>query len=61
MNKSVTGKMPSGQGQIVDYFLGHSAKSVAKAHYAPESKKRFFQACDWLREIVLHRTGRSER
>ncbi len=42
-----------GHKEFVAFFLGHSANGVTKGHYAPESQRRFFKACDWLRTRIL--------
>jgi hypothetical protein len=32
----------------VEYFLGHSAKSIADRHYAAESQALLAEAVEWL-------------
>jgi hypothetical protein len=34
----------------VQYFLGHSPKTVADKHYVVPSDEEFFEALGWLRK-----------
>lgn len=40
-------------GRYVEYFLGHTAKSVAEKHYAEKSNDLLAEATDWLRMIYF--------
>src|SRR5262245_59430238 len=40
-------------GRYVEYFLGHSPKSIADRQYRSPSKELFDRAMTWLREQIL--------
>ncbi len=40
-------------GRYVQFYLGHSPKSVAEIHYAPPSDILFFEALKWLEKEIF--------